>query len=252
VAATGHLVRRLFKALGGPIEAEAGNVLPNPVTRPGIVQARDSPAECRGESGHVAAAENLADAGGEIRSAPDLVRDHRKHSARHRLVDHQAPGLCVAREHQNVRGMIIGREIRLVDEAGNGPCSGNQRGPHVVGQGPVTDKENAHLERQELDCGNQIERTLPGDQLAAEQNYRPVGRHVPLSQQIRSADSGGSGESFIVHRIWGKGNRSGVVLAVELPVQLPHDKPVGRAGNHYTRANASHVPADSGGFAVRV
>jgi hypothetical protein len=177
-------MRRLLKALSGPIEAEVGNALSNAVTHPGIVQASDSPAKCGGESRHITAAENLADAGGEIRSAPDLVRDHGKHSARHRLVDHQAPCLGVAREYQNVRGMVIGREIRLVDEAGNGPCSGNKCGSHVVGQRPVTDKEDAHLERQELGCRYQIERALPGDQLAAEQNYRPVGHHAPLSQQI--------------------------------------------------------------------
>ena len=56
-----------------------------------------------------------------------MIADHAGQSARHRLIDHQAPGFTiVTRQNQAVRGDIGFGDLCLVDEAGEGGAGGLQ------------------------------------------------------------------------------------------------------------------------------
>src|ERR1022692_59280 len=129
-----HRPGSLLKALRREVKAVATDVLADPAAGLRVVHARDSPAQRGCEAWYIAAAEYLADADRQVGSGPDPVRDNGKRSACHRLVDDEAPGLSFARQNENVGGMVIGRKIRLVDEAGNDSVARIQGASDLLGQ----------------------------------------------------------------------------------------------------------------------
>jgi hypothetical protein len=70
-------------------------VLPHSVTGIGVAGQRQGAAEGVGEACGITEWINLAHADDEIGPRPDPVRNHREHADGHRLVDNQAPGLCL-------------------------------------------------------------------------------------------------------------------------------------------------------------
>ena len=146
--------------------------------------------------------------------------------------------------------MVIGRQLGLVDEAGDRAAAGRQHRPNLAGQGAVADEEHARLRAEPGDGGSQVKRALRLPELPAEHDHRAPVVEAPPGEQ-RLADGGRGGEALIVDRVRSEEDPSRAVPLVELLVAVPDGEAARAAGHDRAGDGVTGRAADSAGLAPR-